>query len=252
MTIKELKQRKQELHYTNEQIAEKSGVPLGTVQKIFSGATRYPRLETVEAIERALYPANFTVNEPVAEYGSFNYDRQGSYTVDDYRALPDWPRHELIDGELIVMEAPTTSHQRVLGRLFLLFSQLAADHPECEVFIAPVDVQLDRDNKTNVQPDVMIICDEEKVTERNIFGAPDLVVEITSPSSVQRDSFVKLKKYKNAGVREYWLINLQTRVVVTYLFGDPDQCGIYGFDSVVPVGICNGAAVDFKKVTKGL
>jgi len=253
MTIEELKRRKNELHYTNEQVSDLSGVPLGTVQKIFSGATQYPRLETVEALERALcFENRFEVRESGAVYGAFTYDRQGSYTVDDYRELPDWPRHELIDGQLLIMEAPRTTHQRLLGRLYLRFAQLAASHPGCEALLSPIDVQLDCDEYTMVQPDLIVVCDEKKITDKCIFGAPDFVIEITSPSTGRRDFTLKLKKYQKAGVREYWIVDIESRTVITYLFGETNQCGLYGFDSVVPVGICEGASVDFSVVTKGL
>ena len=251
MTIEELKNRKKELHLTNEQVASISGVPLGTVQKIFSGATKYPRLETYKALEHAL-AIRMEVEEETAKYGEVLHKRQGNYTLEDYRALPDWPRYELIDGELIIMEAPTTKHQRILQRLSMVFGTEVLKHPECEVFFAPVDVQINCDDKNNLQPDLLVVCDKDKVHEDCIYGAPDFVLEVTSPSSTHKDMVIKLDKYRSAGVREYWVVDPKKRVVITYLFEDPIKCGIYGFDSRIPVGICDGYSVDLAEIAKGI
>ena len=77
---------------------------------------------------------------------------------------------------------------------------------KCVPFVAPTDVQLDCDDKTMVQPDVLVVCDRSKITKERIVGAPDLVMEVISPSRVTVDIFIKVQKYKNAGVREYWLV----------------------------------------------
>lgn len=261
MTFEEMKELKKKRLYTNRKIAELSGVPLGTVQKIFSGETKYPRLETMAALERVLKdrpqkveykPADTDIpgfvretEDPYSYYssdsGASTEKKQGTYTVDDYRALPEWPRYELIDGVLYQKSSPTTGHQRALAELAFRFMDfIRSRNGSCDAFFAPLDVQLDCDDYTMVQPDFLIVCNPEQVREWGIWGAPDFVLEILSPSSKQRDMVLKLKKYEYAGVREYWIVDLEHQTVLTYAFGEDPHSGIYGFGSKVPVGIYDG------------
>lgn len=261
MTLEEMKGLKRKLRYTNQRIVELSGVPLGTVQKIFSGETKSPRLETMEALERVLkdppqkaeyrFPEADSprfVRETADPYGYYSSDsgaslekRQGTYTVEDYWALPEWPRYELIDGVLYRKGSPSTGHQRALAELsFRFMNFIRSKNGTCEAFFAPLDVQLDCDEYTMVQPDFFISCNPDQVKDWGIWGAPDFALEILSPSSKQRDMVIKLKKYENAGVKEYWIVDLEHQTVLTYVFGDAPQSGIYGFGSKVPVGIYNG------------
>ena len=259
MTVQQMRERKKQLHYTNEKIAELSGVPLGTVQKIFGGATSYPRLETMEALEKVLgSPKDHVVRETPATYGSSaikeEFPDQGNYTVDDYRAMPAWPRHELIDGVLIEMEAPTTMHQTILGQFYVQFqAYISGNQGTCRVFFAPLDVQLDCDDKTMLQPDLMVVCGGDKTKEWGIWGAPDFVLEILSPSTKKKDMVLKYRKYKEAGVREYWLVDPEGEIVLTYFFDDEGKTGVYGFDSKIPVWIYNGELeIDFTEIAKWL
>ena len=110
-------------------------------------------------------------------------------------------------------------------------------------------MQLDCDDKTVVQPDVMIICDRSKITKPRIVGAPDLVVEVLSPSNWSHDMVRKLKKYKKAGVREYWIVNLEEQYVLVYEFTKSDFPTEYDFDDEVPVGIWDGKCkVNFREI----
>ena len=86
----------------------------------------------------------------------------------------------------------------------------------CKAFVAPVDVQLDCDDKTMVQPDILIVCDPDKLIKQCVFGAPDFVAEVLSKSTKNKDMNLKLMKYKRAGVREYWLIDTENEKVITY------------------------------------
>ena len=107
-----------------------------------------------------------------------------------------------------------------------------------------------------VQPDLLVVCDMEMIKGRNCFGAPDLVVEILSPSSVRHDCVRKLRKYKNAGVREYWIADPKCRQIMVYLFhkdGRESTLQIYSFSDKVPIGISEGACtVDFQEVADSL
>ena len=103
--------------------------------------------------------------------------------------------------------------------------------------ISPVDVQLDEDDKTMVQPDVVVVCDRAKVKKRVVFGAPDFVLEVVSPSSIIKDYIKKAAKYEAAGVREYWIIDPIKRRVCTYDFIEGSAPGIYPLSGKVPVAI---------------
>lgn len=248
MTIKEMKERKKELGYTYARIAELSGIPLGTVQKIFGGVTASPRYDTLIELERALErPAPSCACDPHPAYG---VKRQGEYTLEDYEQIPEERRAELIDGVLYDMSSPTSFHQLIVGFLYTkLLLHVMDKKRECIPMISPIDVQLDCDNKTMVQPDVVIVCDRDKVIDRCIYGAPDFVIEVLSRSSAKRDCVIKLNKYLAAGVREYWLIDPERKKVLVYRFQKEDYPVIYGFDVRIPVGIWeDGFAIDFREV----
>lgn len=248
MTIDEMKERKRELGYTYVHIAELSGVPLGTVQKIFNGTTSSPRYETLRALEQVLRtPVDSFVHEAKSPYLT---KKQGEYTLEDYYALPDDTRAELIDGVIYDMTAPTSAHQLITGFIFAqLFNHAAAHKGDCLPMISPVDVQLDCDDKTMVEPDILIVCDRVKIINRCVYGAPDFVIEVVSKSTKKKDSIVKLHKYLDAGVREYWIIDPMRKKVIVYDFEHDEYPVLYGFDAKVPVQIWNGECViDFREV----
>ncbi len=176
--------------------------------------------------------------------------RQGEYTIEDYYALPDEHRVELIDGVIYDMSSPTTVHQMIIGELFVeLHSYVRKNKGRCIVVGAPLDTQIDCDDKTILQPDLMIICDRSKFQNGRVYGAPDFVVEILSPSTRKKDMFIKLEKYKNAGVREYWIIDPKKKRVYVYEFEKESIPTLYTFEDKVPVGIFNGECeVDFMKI----
>ena len=274
MTIEELKNRKRELGYTNEQVAALSGVPLSTVQKIFGGSTVSPRYQTLHRLEQALLPApadrndilpplrsisapettgslydkqplysqkcsSQFIREPEAAYSAEK--KQGTYTLEDYYALPEERRVELIDGVIYDMGAPSAIHQDILGELFYLFRTFVKNNKgACRVYAAPVDVQLDSDDRTMVQPDLMVICDRKKILRRCLYGAPDFVMEILSPSTRRKDLTIKTAKYAEAGVREYWIIDTDKEKLMVFDFEADDFPTIYTFDDTVPVKIWGG------------
>ena len=244
-----MKEKKKEKGYTYAQIADLSGVPLGTVQKIFSGETVNPRYDTLLALEH-FFEEPLEVREPVYN----RYERNGSYTVDDYRALPDEQRVELIDGYFFDMYSPTFGHQSIGGEIYRQIANYIMERGgSCRPFIAPVDVQLDCDNRTMVQPDVGIVCDPDKIKRFGIYGAPDFLVEVISPSTKKRDFTLKLSKYMEAGVREYWILDFTQKRILVYYFESDVYPVIYGFDQPVPVNIYNGdLKIDFSNIAKWL
>lgn len=261
MTLTEMKQKKHELGYSNEQIAQLSGVPFGTVQKIFSGVTKHPRYATLQALEKIFAdqkPSSSgasAVKEKVFSYGTYKTEKkQGEYTLEDYYALPDDYRAELIDGVIYEMSSPNFNHQLLASRLHMaLFSHILKNKGDCFALEAPMDVQLDCDNRTMVQPDVIVLCDRGKRRKFGIFGAPDLLIEILSPSTRKKDLGIKFVKYENAGVREYWIIDPDQEKVLVYDFSQEIYPVIYGFQSKIPVGIFDGKCViDFSEVSDDL
>ena len=178
-----------------------------------------------------------------------------TYTLDDYYALPDERRVELIDGVFYDMAVPAVIHQKILGELFVLFRECAdAREDECEVFVAPCDVRLDRDNKTIVQPDIFLICHPYDLGAKALDGAPDLTLEILSPATRAKDMLLKLHKYQNAGVKEYWIVDPDHDTVLVYdLRSDDFYPGKYDFDSVIPIHISEGkCSIDFSRVSSAL
>lgn len=256
MLYEKLNERKKELGLTTEQLSQLSGVPVGTLNKILSGETRSPRYDTLREIERVLYGGESgtqyeadadCVKEEAAVYFT---KKQGEYTLEDYRRLPDDVRAELIDGELIFLEAPSFTHQEMITELLVEIKMFIRSHKgTCRVLPSPLDVQLDCDDRTMVQPDVVIVCDRDKIIDRCIYGAPDLVIEVLSKSTRKKDTVIKLNKYMNAGVREYWMIDPAYKKVIVYDFERDNYPAIYGFDAKVPVGIWNGdLEIDFAEV----
>lgn len=254
MTLEEMKERKRQLGYTNEQISDWSNVPLSTVQKVFSGATQAPRYETLRAIERVLTDrsaeASLTVREAPCLYGRAIEKRQGEYTVADYYAWPEEERIELIDGVIYDMGAPLLVHQDLVGELaYQLKSFIKGKKGTCRVYEAPVDVQLDCDNKTMVQPDILVVCKKDKLTRKNMQGAPDLVVEVLSKGTRKKDMTIKLNKYTEAGVREYWIVDPEKECIVVYDIENDLDISVYTFDNQVPVRIFNNECViDFAEI----
>ena len=248
MTLEEMKSRKKELGYTYEQISRLSGVPLGTVQKVFSGVTSAPRYDTLSALERILgFSDHSVVCESPAPYRT---KKQGEYTLEDYYRLPEDQRVELIDGVLYEMTAPTSAHQIITGLLYAkLLAHVTENKGTCLPIVSPVDVQLDCDDKTMVQPDVVVVCDRDKVIRRCIYGAPDFVVEILSPSTRKKDMIIKLNKYLNAGVKEYWLVDPDKKSVLVYDFSHDNYPVFYGFHDKVPVSLWDDRfEIDFQEI----
>lgn len=165
------------------------------------------------------------VREKAPRYGAD--DRE--YTYGDYEQWSEDERYELIDGKVFAMSAPWRLHQEILGALFTEFS-IFLRGKNCKVYIAPFDIRLpkgnepDKDIKTVVQPDLSVICDRKKLDDKGCRGAPDLIIEVISPSSIKLDISKKKSLYERVGVREYWIVYPAEKIVVVYKLDDQ---GIY-------------------------
>ena len=178
------------------------------------------------------------------------------YTFADYLTWDEADHIELIYGYPYMMSSPSTEHQLVSGELFAQLHTYLADK-KCRVIAAPYAVRLfeeasDRpeDVNTVVEPDLVVICDPSKMDRRGCKGAPDLVIEILSPSSRRHDRIVKLDLYQRAGVREYWVVNPEDRTVQVMLLKDSYLLPVedYGREDMAKVNILEDCTIDLSKV----
>lgn len=171
------------------------------------------------------------------------------YTIKDIYALPEGQRAELINGQLYNMAPPSRKHQRISGELFTLINNYIREHKgSCEVDIAPFAVFLMKDDHNYVEPDISVICRPENLTEKGCFGAPDWIIEVVSPSSRRMDYFIKLFKYRTAGVREYWIVDPEKDRITVYSFESEDSAE-YSFSDSVKAGIFQDLEIDFSSIS---
>ena len=171
------------------------------------------------------------------------------YTIDDIYKLPEGERAELIDGQIYYMAPPKRKHQRVSGKLYTAISNyIESKNGSCEVYAAPFAVFLNEDDYNYVEPDISVICDKNKLDDRGCNGAPDWIIEIVSPSTKQMDYFTKLFKYRAAGVREYWIVDLEKNNVRVYNF-ETEETMDYTLADSVKVGIYEDLFIDFSTMT---
>ena len=172
------------------------------------------------------------------------------YTYDDYCSWDDDERWELIDGVPYAMAAPAIPHQRTSGRIYVQIGSFL-HKKTCEVFHAPTDVRLNADTLDNtvVQPDLLVVCDRSKIDNKGIIGAPDLIIEILSPSSTSHDMIEKFMLYLNVNVREYWIVDpIKGNVIVNILNDGAYVSKAYDKTAVVPVSVLEGLSIDLAEV----
>jgi Uma2 family endonuclease len=182
------------------------------------------------------------------------------HTYGEYLSWPDDVRYELIDGVAYLMApAPTLDHQDIVGEVYYQLRQALEDQ-HCRAYVSPVDVRLPKGDEadeqidTVVQPDVLVICDASKTDRRGVRGAPDLVVEVLSPSTAGHDQVRKLHVYERAGVREYWLVHPIDRVLTIYRleqghYGKPDVLELGG---ETPVAVLEGVVIRWDQLVERL
>ena len=174
------------------------------------------------------------------------------YSYADYYTWNDNERWELIEGVPFAMSpAPSWFHQAIIGNIYNQLHNFLKGKP-CRVLVAPVDVCLygagDND-KTVVQPDILIVCDKSKLKGKYCNGAPDMVIEVLSPTSVKHDRIIKFQQYQQAGVHEYWIVDPDTKSVSTHILNNGEYTIRVYFDSDnVPVHVLEGCSVDLTEV----
>jgi Uma2 family endonuclease len=182
------------------------------------------------------------------------------YTYADYKKWDDDIRREVIGGRIYMMGAPTTAHQGISMALSRQFANYLVGK-SCRVYPAPFDVRLfapstgqdDESDRDIVQPDISIICDKSKRHKEGCCGAPDLVVEILSPSNRSHDMLLKFNKYLEAGVREYWVLDpddkvLQVHTLIQNGSGNSYATSVYGAACKVKVGIFDDCNINLDEV----
>ena len=173
-----------------------------------------------------------------------------TYTEEDYYSLSEDVRAELIDGQFYYMAAPSRIHQKILNFLNTEINlYIRSKKGNCEVYPAPFAVKLFADNdKAIVEPDISVICDPNKLTDRGCTGAPDWIIEIISPGTASYDYIRKLNLYADAGVREYWIVDpVQKSVYVYFLEQERFRVVSYTFQDSINVNIYEDLWIDFKE-----
>ncbi|GHU00135.1 hypothetical protein FACS1894142_8230 [Spirochaetia bacterium] len=177
------------------------------------------------------------------------------YTYADYLAWETDKRYELMDGVAYMMASPSVIHQRLSMELSVQFGAFLQGKT-CEVFAAPLDVRLfpreDHTDDTVLQPDLLVVCDKTKLAKGSCDGAPDLVIEIVSPSNTVQEIIRKFNYYLDAGVREYWVIDPDTQTVQVHVLKDGHFVStIYKKDDTIPVSILPDLGIDLKSIWEG-
>ena len=172
------------------------------------------------------------------------------YTYADFLEWDENVRAELYNGEIFIMSPPLRVHQGIVTQLiFQLESFLKGK--KCKVYPAPFAVRLfpnkDRSDDTVLLPDIVVVCDSEKLDDKGCNGAPDLIIEIISPSTAKYDRVYKFRKYQNAGVKEYWIVDPETRSVqVCVLENNRYVVSIYDETEKIPVYVLKKCIIDLE------
>jgi len=178
-----------------------------------------------------------------------------SNTYADYVHWGEETRYEIIDGIAYMMASPSAVHQGISREITGLIWEFLKGKP-CRVFAAPFDVRLfpedDDSDTTVVQPDIMVVCDPSKLSDgKACRGAPDLVIEILSDSSIITDRKVKAEKYKEAGVKEYWIVDTAALEIAVNILENGRYISTLYKESV-PSSVLPGLTIDLKALKENI
>ena len=204
-------------------------------------------------------PKTRIVEEPFVMYGTLKLDESKRYTYDDYLTWLDDKRRELINGFIHLMSAPNEIHARIVHLAsWIMESFVQKRKGKCRIYHAPFDVRLPKNNETDddkiynvVQPDICVVCDLSKIDVRGCVGAPDLIVEVLSPSTLKYDWNYKFNLYESSGVKEYWIVDPKSKSVNVFLMqpdGKYDLGTVYECNQKAPVHIFEGLEIDLNEL----
>lgn len=179
------------------------------------------------------------------------------YTYEDLLQMGEEERYEVINGVLYKIKSPITLHQQIVGELYVQFYKYLEDK-KCKVFISPLDVCLSgiknpKKEYNVVQPDIMVVCDENKITEKCIKGAPDLIIEVLSKTSRKHDTFIKFNLYQHYGVKEYWIIDTEGETIFQYILNEEKIYTlpkIYDITENIKVNVLKNCIISLEKLLK--
>lgn len=240
---------------TQKELSELTGVSQADISKIERGMSNVSMSTMTRLMDGVGKKVDFS-------YSTKNYNRyekieipnsvkrfaegkkQGEFTLLDIYNAPEDDRYELMDGVIYSQAAPAFIHQHIISVVhFALQSFIAANGGKCIVLESPIGVQFEHDDKDYLEPDLVVICDPSKIKTNGIIGAPDFVLEVTSPSTKRQDYTTKLNIYSREGVKEYWIIDPEKKNIVKYYFMSDAMPEIHFFDEDVPVSLYDGKCV---------
>lgn len=250
MNVNDLRKLKEKENISCETISELSGIPVDVVIKIFTGEIKEPKYMSLLAIEQVIVRKKkipFYYDEEkeypclIREQVAYNFDAR-KYYVEDIMQLCEGIRVEIIDGKFYTMTTPKRIHQFLSVNITSrMFNHIDKNNGKCHIYTAPLGVRLFADDETWVEPDILVVCKRKNIlTDQGCNGAPDLVVEIVSPNNAFHDYVRKLIKYKEAGVREYWIVDSSTERVTVYIFEDIEKKIEYTYDDVIESHVLEG------------
>ena len=190
-------------------------------------------------------------------------DQKEKYCYADYLEWGEDVRAEIITGAAYMMAPPLTIHQRISMKLSQRIAQFL-EGKTCEVFAAPFGVRLfpkeDNTDTTVVEPDLVVICDPDKIDERGCNGVPDLIIEILSPSNYRKERLIKFDLYLNAKVKEYWIVSPENKEITVHILendryftraygiNDPDSEEAVQVPEIVPVSVLPGLKINCRDI----
>jgi len=178
------------------------------------------------------------------------FEENRRYTYADYLTWEGPQRYELLGGEAFMMSSPSVAHQAILAELVTEFNTWLRGKP-CRVFAAPLDVRLfpkaDKSDRTVVQPDLLVVCDESKLDKGSVNGPPDMIIEIFSPSNSSSELLRKFNYYLEAGVREYWVLDPETKKVNVHIYENGRYISMTFKDNDrIPVTVLQGLEISLE------
>ena len=193
--------------------------------------------------------------EPIVKEAQVDYNVDVEKEYVKYLKLPEMTRAEFIDGKIIYLGEPSRKHQKLVLDLGTRFN-IYLHKKTCEVYVAPfgvkIDFEFDPGSRNTLQPDLLVVCDEEKIDAREVKGAPDLVIEILSPSNLSHDKIVKYTKYFKAGVKEYWMVDpMKEEVNVNILTSNRYISTTYKKGDIIKVSILDDLYINVTDLFEG-